>query len=108
MKDEFTATRGGTIWSNQDSGKCAALSRALSLGAVSMLLFLSVEPAAEAAAAQPVKKPARPVLAVPWQVSVQTPPTLFSSNGRHHLAYEIEIGNLSPDIWTLEKIIDGE
>jgi hypothetical protein len=86
------------------------------LGAAFLFLFLLVGPGARAAAAstgtdaaKPVKKPARPVLAVPWQVSVLTPPTLFSSNGRRHLAYEIEIANLSSDAWTLEKIdVKGE
>ena len=91
-------------------------------GAAFLLIFLSVGIRSQAAAvpqaaaaprgadaAQPVKKPARPVLAVPWQVSILTPPTVFSSNGRQHLAYEIEIANLSPDTWDLEKIeVKGE
>jgi murein DD-endopeptidase len=79
------------------------------LGAAFLILFLSTATAPAATDAAPVKKPARPVLAVPWQISVLTPPTVFSSNGRHHLAYEIEIANLSSDIWTLEKIgVKGE
>lgn len=57
-----------------------------------------------AAAPSPAKKPPRPVLAVPWQVSVLTPPTIFPSNGRRHLAYEIEIANMSSDSWALERI----
>jgi murein DD-endopeptidase len=82
---------------------------ALGFGAAFLILFLSTAPAPAATGASPAKKPARPVLAVPWQVSVLTPPTVFSSNGRHHLAYEIEIANLSSDIWTLEKIdVKGE
>jgi murein DD-endopeptidase len=89
---------------NMSAGRSAS-----GLGAVLLILFLSTAPAPAATDASPVKKPARPVLAVPWQVSVLTPPTVFSSNGRHHLAYEIEIANLSSDIWTLEKIgVKGE
>src|ERR1700722_12245574 len=89
-----------------------------SLGAALILLLLTAGPGARAAsappkaaagsqgaaAASPAKKPPRPVLAVPWQVSVLTPPTIFPSNGRRHLAYEIEIANMSSDSWALEKI----
>ena len=88
------------------------------IGAAVVLLLLSAGPSVQAtsappgaasatrgaAAASPAKKPPRPALAVPWQVSVLTPPTIFTSNGRRHLAYEMEIANLSADSWTLEKI----
>lgn len=61
-------------------------------------------PRSQAAASSSAKKLRRPVPAVPWQVSVLTPPTIFPSNGRRHLAYEIEIVNMSADSWALERI----
>jgi murein DD-endopeptidase MepM/ murein hydrolase activator NlpD len=106
------------ISSNNDSTRNAARSRSVLIGAAVVLLLLSAGPSVQAtsappgaasptqgaAAASPAKKPPRPALAVPWQVSVLTPPTIFPSNGRRHLTYEIEIANLSSDSWTLEKI----
>lgn len=117
------------ISSNNDSTRNTARSGSVLIGgsvlirAAAVLLLLSAGPSVQAtpappgaasatrgaAAASPTKKPPRPVLAVPWQVSVLTPPTIFPSDGRRHLAYEMEIANLSADSWTLEKIeVNGD
>lgn len=113
------APRSGVV---ARSGVAAVSGVASALGALSVsvavLLLLCAGRAPQAAAASPggpteapgptaaapAKKPPRPVLAVPWQVSILTPPTLFPSNGRRHLVYEMEIANLSADSWSLEKI----
>lgn len=47
---------------------------------------------------------AKPLLSVPIQVSIPTPPTIFRANGRRHLTYEIQMTNWSTDTWSLQRI----
>jgi hypothetical protein len=42
--------------------------------------------------------------AVPFQVSILTPPTAFRSDGQWRLCYEIYVNNLSPYSWTVQSI----
>jgi murein DD-endopeptidase len=70
-------------------------------GVAALLFALSLPPSAPADTSAPALAP---VLAAPLQVSILAPPVVFRSNGRQHLAYEIQITNWSDDAWTARRI----
>lgn len=45
-----------------------------------------------------------PVIDTPLQVSIATPPSVFQANGQRHLAYEIQLTNISESPWTLRHL----
>jgi murein DD-endopeptidase len=65
----------------------------------SLLLSLCLSATAFADAPAP-----KPVLSVPIQVSVAVPPSVFRADGRRHLAYEIQMTNLSASVWTIHRV----
>src|SRR6185437_13002027 len=70
-------------------------------GVAALLFALSLPRSAPADTSAPAPAP---VLAAPLQVSILAPPVVFRSNGRQHLAYEIQITNWSDDAWTARRI----
>jgi len=61
-------------------------------------LLIAAQRVATAAAALPV------VIDAPLQVAIPVAPMLFRANGAAHLAYEIEITNVSESGWTLRQL----
>ena len=65
----------------------------------SLLLPLCLSATAFADAPAP-----KPVLSVPIQVTVAVPPSVFHADGQRHLAYEIQMTNLSASVWTIHRV----
>src|SRR5665213_1714526 len=45
-----------------------------------------------------------PVFAVPIEVSMPVPPTVFRGNGQRHMSYEARVTNWSAIVWTVHRI----
>jgi hypothetical protein len=64
--------------------------------------FLALSFAGNLAAQTPAKKS---LLPLPLTMSIPTPPTLFRGGALRFLCYEIDINNLSPDPWTVQRLV---